>query len=37
VRALLGRTGVEPGDRIEFVAAELTSDDNWAKAAEGEQ
>lgn len=35
VRNRLRRAGVEPGDRLRFVTAELTSDDNWDKAVAG--
>ncbi|WP_127503022.1 NAD-dependent epimerase/dehydratase family protein [Actinoplanes solisilvae] len=35
VRERVRRAGVEAGERAEFVAAELTSDDNWDKAAAG--
>ncbi|HEY0182720.1 MAG TPA: aldehyde reductase [Rhodopila sp.] len=33
VRAHLKVGGAEPGDRLSFVAADLTADDGWAKAA----
>ena len=35
VRTMLSRAGVEPGDRLEFVAADLTSDDGWDDAVAG--
>ncbi|SNY37472.1 NAD-dependent epimerase/dehydratase family protein [Paractinoplanes atraurantiacus] len=35
VRERVRRAGVEAGDRARFVAAELTSDDNWDKATAG--
>jgi len=31
----LGNGGVEPGDRLEFVVADLMADDGWAAAAAG--
>ncbi len=35
VRAMLGEGGVEPGDRLSFVAADLTSDAGWPEAVAG--
>lgn len=35
VRTMLSRAGVEPGDRLAFVAADLTSDDGWDDAVAG--
>jgi nucleoside-diphosphate-sugar epimerase len=35
VRTMLNRAGVEPGDRLEFVAADLTSDAGWERAVDG--
>src|SRR5690606_7414171 len=33
VRAMLARGGVEPGDALEFVTADLLHDEGWADAA----
>ena len=35
VRATLASAGVDPGDRLEFFAADLLSDAGWAEAAAG--
>jgi len=35
VRAMLKEGGVEPGDRLSFVAADLTSDAGWPEAVAG--
>ena len=35
VRELLARGGAEPGDRLAFTAADLTSDTGWPEAVEG--
>lgn len=35
VRAYLKVGGAEPGDRLSFVAADLTADEGWAKAVSG--
>ncbi len=35
VRANLKAGGAEPGDRLSFVAADLSSDNGWAEAAAG--
>src|SRR5512135_2883093 len=35
VRAMLIAGGVDPGDRLSFVTADLTSDAGWPKAAAG--
>jgi nucleoside-diphosphate-sugar epimerase len=35
VRETLGRAGVEAGDRLAFVVADLLSDDGWAEAVAG--
>src|ERR1700758_692200 len=35
VRAMLKQGGVEPGDRLSFVAADLMSDDGWPAAVWG--
>lgn len=35
VRATLARAGVDPGDRLEVVVADLLADDGWAAAAAG--
>jgi nucleoside-diphosphate-sugar epimerase len=35
VRAMLHVGGVEPGDRLEFVAADLEQDAGWSQAVEG--
>ena len=35
VRAMLKRGGVEPHDRLSFVAADLTRDEGWAEAVRG--
>lgn len=35
VRAMLRQAGVEPGDQLSFVAADLTKDDGWADAVAG--
>jgi nucleoside-diphosphate-sugar epimerase len=35
VRAMLKAGGVEPGARLSFFAADLTSDEGWAEAAKG--
>lgn len=35
VREMLKMGGREPGERLSFVAADLTSDDGWAEAAAG--
>src|SRR4051812_35156859 len=32
VRRMLSSAGAEPGDRLGFVAADLTSDDGWPQA-----
>ena len=35
VRAMLGRAGAQPGDRLSFLAANLERDDGWAEAVAG--
>jgi nucleoside-diphosphate-sugar epimerase len=35
VRAMLAHAGVDAGEQLEFVAADLTSDTNWDKATAG--
>ena len=35
VRELVSAAGVDPGDRLSFVEADLTADDGWADAARG--
>ncbi|MCB9675809.1 MAG: NAD-dependent epimerase/dehydratase family protein [Alphaproteobacteria bacterium] len=35
IRAMLGRAGVDAGDRLTVVAADLTSDEGWDRAVEG--
>ncbi|MEZ4317598.1 MAG: NAD-dependent epimerase/dehydratase family protein [Myxococcota bacterium] len=35
IREMLARAGVEPGDRLSVVAADLTSDDGWDRAMDG--
>jgi nucleoside-diphosphate-sugar epimerase len=35
VRAMLAAGGAEPGDRLSFFAADLTSDSGWAEAVDG--
>lgn len=35
VRASLATAGVDPGERLSFAAADLTSDDGWAEAVAG--
>ena len=35
LRTMLNRAGIDPGDRLEFVAADLTSDDGWSDAVAG--
>ena len=35
VRTMLSRAGVEPGDRLEIVEADLTADDGWDDAVAG--
>lgn len=35
VRAMLKEGGVEPGDRLSFIAADLASDTNWKEAVTG--
>ncbi|MGC1294369.1 MAG: aldehyde reductase [Alloacidobacterium sp.] len=35
VRAMLKQDGAEPGDRLSFIAADLTSDTGWSEAVAG--